>query len=73
MPSPLKFAALTRLVALLIVIWMPSAAGAAGADGGGEPSSPEPIECAVTHLDEEGMERIKAGRAERLVSQQPDR
>ena len=27
---------------------------------------------AVTHLDEEGMEKIKAARAERLVSQQPD-
>ncbi len=28
---------------------------------------------AVTHLDEEGMEKIKAERAAKLVSQQPDR
>lgn len=28
---------------------------------------------AVTHLDEEGMEKIKADRAARLISEQPDR
>jgi hypothetical protein len=28
---------------------------------------------AITHLDEDGMEKIKADRAARLISEQPDR